>query len=64
MTMQTLKVGLRVRVPWGLDRSVEGEIVDVWGDPATQVRVRLFLEDDDTVRPTIILLSPAVLDAA
>lgn len=64
MKMETLKLGSHVRVPWGLDRSVEGEIVDVWGDPPTQVRVRLFLEDDDTVGPTIILLSPAVLEAA
>lgn len=62
--MQTLKIGSRVRVPWGIDRSVDAEILEVWGEPATHVRVRLFLDDDDEVGPIIILLPPAAVEAA
>jgi hypothetical protein len=59
-----LRVGATVRVPWGLDRDVLGTIVEVWGDPPTQVRVKLDLESDDDSEPVVILLSPSTLSAA
>ena len=61
----SMRVGATVRVPWGLDRDVEGTIVEVWGDPPTQVRVQLHLgTEDEDAEPVIILLSPTVLTAA
>lgn len=61
----SLRVGTRVRVPWGLDNDVEGTVVEVWGDPPTQVRVQLDIaSDDDAPEPIVILLSPAMLSAA
>lgn len=61
----SLRVGARVRVPWGLDNDVEGTVVEVWGDPPTQVRVQLDIaSDDDAPEPIVILLSPGMLSAA
>lgn len=57
-----LRVGAAVRVPWGLDREVEGKIVEVWGDPPQHVRVEMFLDGDD--EPVIVLLAPSMLTAA
>lgn len=60
-----LQVGTRVRVPWGLDQDVEGTVVEVWGNPPTQVRVQLDLgPTDEFSDPVVILLSPSVLTAA
>jgi hypothetical protein len=59
-----LRIGDRVEAPWGIDRDVPGTVVEVWGDPPTQVRVRLELdleEDDETV---VLLLSPSTVTAA
>ena len=53
-----LHVGDRVKVPWGLDE-VEGEIVEVWGDPPAHVRVALDLEAD--AEPEVLLLSPTIV---
>ena len=61
---QRLQVGTRVRVPWGLADPVEGEIVEVWGDPPAHVRVQLRLDSDDDSEPIVILLSPKDLEAA
>jgi primosomal protein N' len=57
-----LKVGTRVRVPWGLEEDREAVVVEVWGDPAhpSQVRVEL-LSDDQEDEPVVLLLSPSVL---
>jgi hypothetical protein len=57
------KVGDIVSVPWGLNEPVRAEVIDVWGNPPTQVRVRLFLESADDP-PVVLLLSPSVLTAA
>lgn len=62
MVAKALRVGARVRVPWGLSDDVEGEIIEVWGDPPTHVRVLLWLDDDSD--PAILLLSPDVVAAA
>jgi hypothetical protein len=58
-----LQVGSKVRVPWGLEDPVEGEIVEVWGDPPAHVRVQLQLDSSDS-EPIVILLSPKDLEAA
>ena len=54
-----LRVGATVRVPWGLEDEVEGQIVEVWGDPPAHVRVRLLLEGDE--EPVVVLLPPSAL---
>lgn len=58
----TLKIGDAVLVPWGHEGEVKGKIVDVWGDPPSQVRVELHFDDDP--EPVILLLSPSTLKAA
>lgn len=52
-------------VPWGLDNAIRATVLEVWGDPPTQVRVRLEAEgaDEDEESP-VILLSADVLEAA
>ena len=57
-----LAVGTRVKVPWGLDKVVDGTIVEVWGDPPAHVRVQLAGSDDED--PIVLLLSPATVQAA
>jgi hypothetical protein len=59
-----LQVGTKVRVPWGLEGPVEGEIVEVWGDPPAHVRVQLRLDSYEDSEPIVILLSPKDLEAA
>lgn len=59
-----LRVGDKVKVPWGLQREVDGEIVEIWGDPPQHVRVQLELAQDDDVEPVTLLLAPSVLTAA
>lgn len=59
------QVGTAVRVPWGLDRDVEGTILEVWGDPPAHVRVELRLEGEgDEGEPVVLLLAPSALTAA
>ncbi len=58
-----LHVGSKVLVPWGMKRDIEGEIVEVWGDPPVHVRVQLRLDDDDS-EPVVLLLAPSALTAA
>lgn len=60
--MSALKVGDKVRVPWGLGDSVEGEVLEVWGDAAAHIRVALQFEGDDA--PVILLLTRAAVEAA
>jgi len=64
MAERGLRVGDRVEVPWGLDRDVPGTVVEVWGDPPTQVRVRLELELEEDDEPIVLLLSPSMVAAA
>lgn len=59
-----LRVGDQVRVPWGLQPAVTGEVVEVWGDPPRQIRVRLDLPNPLDGSPVILLLSPDVVKAA
>lgn len=59
-----LRVGDRVKVPWGLRREVDAEIVEIWGDPPQHVRVQLDLAEDDGAEPVTLLLAPSVLTAA
>lgn len=62
---EQLKVGDRVYVPWGLANPVAGIVVELWGEPPTQVRVQLHLDDgDDQDEPVVLLLSPSLLTAA
>lgn len=49
-----LRVGDLVWVPWGLEDPVQGRVVEVWGDPPTQVRVQLFVDDEDN-QPVVLL---------
>lgn len=49
-----LRVGDLVWVPWGLEDPVQGRVVEVWGDPPSQVRVQLFVDDEDD-RPVVLL---------
>jgi len=60
-----LKVGDTVYVPWGLEEPVQATVVELWGDPPTQVRVELQLDENDGQDgPVVLLLSPSVLTAA
>jgi hypothetical protein len=64
---QKLKVGDTVYVPWGLEEPVAATVVELWGEPPTQVRVQLHLGDsdgDDDDEPVVLLLSPSVFIAA
>jgi primosomal protein N' len=56
-----LRVGDRVVVPWGVDQ-VKGRVVEVWGDPATHVRVELDMGEGE--EPEILLLNPNVVRRA
>jgi hypothetical protein len=56
-----LRVGDHVKVPWGIDETVEGTIVEVWGDPPAQIRVELTTGEDE---PVVLLLSASVVEAA
>ena len=49
-----VRVGDLVWVPWGLEEPVRGRVVEVWGDPPSQVRVQL-LVDDEGNQPVILL---------
>lgn len=60
--MSALTVGARVRIPWGLQDSVVGEVVEVWGDPAAHIRVALQLDADD--ERVIVLLTQSTVEAA
>jgi primosomal protein N' len=64
MAGHALKIGDRVEVPWGLDRNVPATVVEVWGDPPTQVRVQLELDLEEDDEPVVLLLSPSVMTAA
>jgi len=65
MSKQQLQVGSSVVVPWGLERDVEGVVVEVWGNPPAHIRVRLrFEEDDEEAEPVVLLLSPSSVTAA
>jgi hypothetical protein len=72
MPAQKLKVGTHVVVPWGLGE-VHGEILEVWGDPAQHVRVRLHLSEssepdefgdaDEADEDVVVVLSAEVVEA-
>jgi hypothetical protein len=49
-----VKVGDVVLVPWGLEEPVHARVVEVWGDPPSQVRVQLLLDEEDE-RPVLLL---------
>jgi hypothetical protein len=61
---QELQVGAKVKVAWGLEEDVEGRVIDIWGDPPSQIRVQLFLGQDEDEEPVVLLLSPSVVKAA
>ncbi len=60
----SLKVGDIVLVPQGLRASVRAEVIEIWGDPPTSVRVRYPLEPTEDDPSVVILLSPSVVTAA
>ncbi len=49
-----VKVGDFVLVPWGREEPVRARVVEVWGDPPSQVRVQL-LVDEEGERPVLLL---------
>lgn len=59
------KPGMRVQVPWGLDASRDGTVIEVWGDPQapSHIRVELDMLDVDQ-EPAILLLKPAFVTTA
>lgn len=58
-----LRPGTRVSVPWGLDVPRLGTVIEVWGDPPTQIRVELLPLDEDA-EPAVLLLDPKLVTAA
>lgn len=64
--MTDIRVGARVRVPWGISDFVEGEIVEVWGDPPRIVRVEILFGTDEDGIPdiSIVPLPPDLLEPA
>lgn len=61
---RALKPGARVIVPWGLD-TVQGTVIEVWGDPPLHVRVALELGGSDNPDDIVtILLSPSLVELA
>jgi len=58
-----VRVGDFVLVPWGLEEPVRGRVVEVWGDPPSQVRVQLLADDDDVDQP-VILVPESILNPA
>jgi hypothetical protein len=49
-----VKVDDVVLVPWRLEEPVHACVVEVWGDPPSQVRVQLLLDEDDE-RPVLLV---------
>ncbi len=51
-------------VAWGLDRDVQGQIIELWGDPPAHGRVQLHFEEDDAdAEPVVLLLTPSGVTA-
>ena len=57
-----VKVGDVVRVPWGLEEPVPARVIEIWGDPPSQVRVQLLLDEED--EPPVLLLPEELLTLA
>ncbi len=57
-----VRVGDFVLIPWGLEEPVRGRVVEVWGDPPSQVRVQLLADDDDD--QPVILVPESILNLA
>ena len=49
----TLKVGDEVLVPWGRGKPLKGQVLEVWGDAAGHVRIKVIVEGAD---PMFLLL--------
>jgi hypothetical protein len=58
-----VKVGDVVRVPWGLEEPVPARVIEIWGDPPSQVRVQLLLDEEDE-RPVLLLPEELLTPAA
>jgi hypothetical protein len=58
-----LKVGDVVHVPWGLEEPVPARVIEIWGDPPSQVRVQLLLDGEDE-RPVLLLPEELLTPAA
>lgn len=58
-----VKVGDVVRVPWGLEEPVLARVIEIWGDPPSQVRVQLLLDEEDE-RPVLLLPEELLTPAA
>lgn len=61
-----LRPGSRVIVPWGVDESRHGVVLEIWGEPSapTHVRVRLDSVDPEDDELAVLLLSPSVVTPA
>jgi hypothetical protein len=58
-----VKVGDVVRVPWGLAEPVPARVIEIWGDPPSQVRVQLLLGEEDE-QPVLLLPEELLTPAA
>jgi hypothetical protein len=58
-----VEVGGMVLVPGGLEESGNACVVEIWGDPPSQVRVQLLLDEDDE-RPVLLLPEEILTSAA
>jgi hypothetical protein len=59
---QSVKAGDIVLVPWGLEEPVHARVLELWGNPPSQVRVQLLLGTED--EQLILLLPPSLLTPA
>lgn len=62
LSVSNVKVGDKVRVPWGFGNPVVGEIVEVWDDTQAHIRVSLQFEDEE--ESVILLLTRSAVEAA
>lgn len=54
-----VKVGDTVFVPWGHNKSLPARVLEIWGDPASHIRVMLMDMDMDEDEDPFILLLPS-----
>jgi primosomal protein N' len=58
-----LRIGMRVRVPWGFSAERSGTVVELWGDESRPSHVRVELEPipPDNDHP-VLLLTPDLVE--
>lgn len=60
-----IRVGSRVKVPWGYSQHRTGRVAEVWGDPAKPSHIRVEFDPigDEVVGP-LLLLPPEIISPA